>query len=417
MRIHLVAIGSHGDVLPFLAIGAEFLRRGQDVILAAPAPFADHAARIGLPFHSLGDDCDYRRITADPELWHPRRGAAALFGNMAASTEQTYRWIAANARKGHSIVVASTLAFGARVAQEKLRLPVITIHAMPLLMESRYASPILPGVPLPSWVPSRLRHWVGRGADRYVIGPAALPTINAFRQELGLNPVRRLRYWWNSPSRVLLLFPDWFAASQPDWPQQAMHVGFPIADRFGDTDRLGARLTRFMQGNDPPLVFTYGSAMRQASGFFRTALAICERLGRRGVLLAPEHGQVPESLPETLIHVPYAPLSVLLPRSAALIHHGGIGTVAQALAAGTPQMIVPVAFDHFDEAARVKRLGAGLSLSRRRFTPARGARRLRRLLASAEVASACGDLKRRLDGLDGVAAACDAIEKMAPRRR
>ncbi|WP_311276251.1 nucleotide disphospho-sugar-binding domain-containing protein [Methylobacterium sp. WCS2018Hpa-22] len=417
MRIHLIALGSYGDVLPFLAIGAECLRRGHDVILAAPAPFADHATRIGLPFHSLGDSDDYRRIVSDPRLWHPRQGAAALFGNMAAATEQTYRWIAENARKGRSIVVASTLAFGARVAQEKLRLPVITIHAMPMLMESRYASPILPGVPLPSWAPSRLRHWIGRGADRYVIGPAALPYINAFRQELGLNPVRRLRYWWNSPSRILLLFPDWFARAQPDWPQQAVHVGFPIADRFGDTDRLGLHLSRFLKAGDPPLVFTYGSAMRQATAFFRTALAICQRLGRRGVFLAPEQGQVPEILPETVIHVPYAPLSALLPHAAALIHHGGIGTVAQALAAGTPQMIVPVAFDHFDEAARVKHLRAGTSLSRRRFTPWRGARRLRRLLASPEVAQACQELRLRFNGQDGVSAACDAIEQMAPRRR
>lgn len=387
------------------------------MILAAPAPFSRHAARIGLPFHPLGDAADFEGIVSEPHLWHPRRGALALFGRMAAATGQTYDWLAATAQRGRSIVVASTLAFGARVAQEKLRLSVVTVHAMPLLMESRYASPILPGIPLLEWTPSGFRHWVGRGADKYVIGPAALPTLNAFREGLGLSPVSRLRYWWNSPTRVLLLFPDWFATAQPDWPQQAVQVGFPIADRFGDTDRLDPGLTAFLDDGDPPLVFTYGSAMRRGGAFFRTAVELCRRMGRRGVLLAPQNGQVPENLPDGIVHLPYAPLSQLLPRSGALIHHGGIGTVAQALAAGIPQLIVPVAFDHFDEAARVKRLGVGSSLSGRRFTPARAARALRRLLASDAVARACQLSRLRLSGQDGIGSACDAIEQMTLKRR
>src|SRR6202012_1799180 len=55
----------------------------------------------------------------------------------------------------------------------------------------------------------------------------------------------------------------------------------------------------------------------------------------------------------------YVPLRALLPRCAALVHHGGIGTTAEALRAGVPQVIVPLAFDQFDNAARVRALGAG----------------------------------------------------------
>lgn len=113
-----------------------------------------------------------------------------------------------------------------------------------------------------------------------------------------------------------------------------------------------------------------------------------------------------------MIHAAYAPLSALLPRCAALIHHGGIGTVAQALSAGIPQLIVPVAFDHFDEAERVRHLGLGTTLSRRRFTPARAARHLDQLLASPEVARRCRQARDRMAGEDGVSSACDRIEAM-----
>ena len=107
------------------------------------------------------------------------------------------------------------------------------------------------------------------------------------------------------------------------------------------------------------------------------------------------------------------PFSALLPRCAALIHHGGIGTVAQALAAGIPQLVVPVAFDHFDEGRRLDALGLGAAVSRRRFTPARAARILGRLLASPDVTRACADAKARIAASDGIAEACDRIAELA----
>jgi UDP:flavonoid glycosyltransferase YjiC (YdhE family) len=267
-------------------------------------------------------------------------------------------------------------------------------------------------LPLPENLPPHLRHWIGRGADRIVIDPAALPSLNAFRARLGLPPVRRLRHWWNSPQRVLLAFPDWYAAPQPDWPSQALQVGFPLADRFGDVADLDPAVTAFLEAGAPPLAFTYGSAMVQAQGFFQTALDLCTQLGRRGIFLAPQGGQVPDDLPPEVLHVPYAPFSRLLPRCAALIHHGGIGTVAQALATGCPQLVVPIAFDHFDEARRLRLLGVGSSLSGRSLTPAGAGREVQRLLTDPSVARACSTAKARMIEEDGVGAACDAVEAL-----
>lgn len=412
MQIKLVAVGSHGDVLPFIGLGVELLRRGHGVVLAAPAPFAALAARVHLPFHALGTGADYDRTVGSPELWHPIRGAALLFRHFAAATERTYDWLARTSRPGDTLVVASTLGVGARVAQDKFGLPVVTVHVMPMMVESRDAAPVLPGIPFAHRLPSRLRHWLGRGAERYVIGPAALPPLNALRRRFDLAPVRRLRHWWNSPTRILLMFPDWFAAPQADWPAQATLVGFPLVDRLGDAEALPPALRDFLDSGPAPLVFTYGSAMRQGQAFFRTACALCRATGRRGVLLAPQADQVPDDLPPGVIHLPYAPLSALLPRAAALIHHGGIGTVAQALGAGVPQLVVPVAFDHFDEGRRLQRLGVGAVLNRRRFTPARAARTLSRLLASEAVARACATARARMTREDGITAACDEIERL-----
>ncbi|RPJ39015.1 MAG: hypothetical protein EHM35_03255, partial [Planctomycetaceae bacterium] len=63
------------------------------------------------------------------------------------------------------------------------------------------------------------------------------------------------------------------------------------------------------------------------------------------------------------LHFPYVPLSSVLPRAAAVVHHGGIGTTGQAFAAGIPQLVVPFTDDQSDNAARVQRTGAGVTMS------------------------------------------------------
>src|SRR5262249_31774015 len=131
-------------------------------------------------------------------------------------------------------------------------------------------------------------------------------------------------------------------------------------------------------------------------------LAGTQRLGRRAVVLTPHREQVPAPLPAGALWLPYVPLAALLPRAAALVHHGGIGTTAEALRAGVPQVIVPLAYDQFDNAARwacdrCDRAGgvAALAAGAREAGGTAGARpraraRTRgRLLDSADVRAGC----------------------------
>ncbi|MBD8906962.1 glycosyltransferase [Methylorubrum zatmanii] len=413
MHFLLTALGTHGDVLPFLALGQCLTQRGHRVSLHAPEPFRLSAERAGLGFDPICSQAEYDRALIASDLWHPRRGIAPLFEMTVGVADRTARWIAAKAAEAPCLVVASPNALGARLAQDQHGVPVITVHVTPYLIESRSAAPWLPGIPVQALLPSRLRHWLGRGADRFVIDPAALPHLNALRSRADLPAVKRLRFWWNSPSRMILMFPAWYVPPQLDWPEQAVQVGFPMADQLGDAEDLAPELRAFLDAGPPPLVFTYGSGMRRSAHFFAVAVEICRRMGRRGVLLAREEGQVPANLPADIIHLRYAPLSLLLPRSAALIHHGGIGTVAQALAAGVAQMVVPVAFNHFDDGRRLARLNIGTMLRQRAFTPGRAQRAIERMLGSPGMAAARAAAAARMAADRGAEAACDEIERVA----
>jgi UDP:flavonoid glycosyltransferase YjiC (YdhE family) len=115
-------------------------------------------------------------------------------------------------------------------------------------------------------------------------------------------------------------------------------------------------------------------------------------------------------LPKTVRHFSYAPFSKILPRAAALVHHGGIGTSAQAMAAGCRQLITPFAHDQFDNAHRLCRLGVGRSIDARKYTAKAATRELGSLLGDAGVTSKCEAVAGRMVHDDCVERTCELIE-------
>ncbi len=237
-----------------------------------------------------------------------------------------------------------------------------------------------------------------------------IPEVFALRKELGLprgaNPL-----FAHSPRLSLALFSKWLADRPPDWPPQTVVTGFPFYDRG---EAAPPELDPFLAAGPPPVVFTLGSsAVRAAGNFFHESLAAAQRLGVRAVLVAGSDPQgLPPRLPENVLAIPYAPHAEVMPRGAVTVHQGGIGTTAQALRAGKPELIVPFGHDQFDNANRVKRLGAGEILTRQRYTAVNVERALRRLLTERSYAEAAARLGERVRAERGSEAAADAIERL-----
>ena len=112
-------------------------------------------------------------------------------------------------------------------------------------------------------------------------------------------------------------------------------------------------------------------------------------------------------------HFGFVPLSKLLPHTAALVHHGGIGSCAQGLAAGVPHVVQPMSYDQFDNSRRLVRLGVAAEVSVHNFRGRAVADALAPLLDSPTVAARCRELAARCDGPAALAAACDALEQLA----
>jgi UDP:flavonoid glycosyltransferase YjiC (YdhE family) len=153
--------------------------------------------------------------------------------------------------------------------------------------------------------------------------------------------------------------------------------------------------------------------MRHGEQFFADCIEACQRLGRRGILLTQHPEQLPTSLPDGIRHFKYLPFSQVFPHAAALVHHGGIGTTAHAIAAGIPQVIRPMAHDQPDNAARVTNIGIGAKLDPNKFTGKSLVDKLDSLLSSSDVLERCRTFASRIDPAGALGAACKEIETFA----
>ena len=412
MRFVMTPVGSSGDVHPFVGLGRALATRGHDVVIVTAGSFEQVVRKAGLGFHATISAEEFDIVSKHPDLWHPRRGLQLVMSQVASKLQYAYERLQEVYEPGRTVLVGHGLSFATRLLEEKHGAPAATLHLAPSIFRSDYQQPAFaPGHDLSS-APRWVKRTIWWAVDRLLIDPKIVPALNRFRRDLDLPPVSRVfRHWIHSPRRVIGLFPEWFAPPQADWPSPLRLTGFPQYDE-SDQQQLSPGLLRFLDRGTRPIVFTPGSANQAAERFLRAAVDASTRLNRRAVLLTRYTAQLPP-LPPNVHHEGFAPLSRLLPRCAALVHHGGIGTLAQGLAAGVPQLTMPMGFDQPDNTTRLFRLGVARWVTPKHFTGERVAAALRALLEDPQVALACARWSNELKASSALERSCDLLEELA----
>src|SRR5882762_8293291 len=367
VHIIVIAVGTSGDVHPLLGLSRTFAKLGHRVSFCTSPAFAQVVERCGLRFLPFGTTEEYYAAINNPALWNPRTSLKTLWKAVAVRIRPLFDLLAAEADKD-TIMAAHPWAFGARLLQEKHGVPLVSLQISPSTFLWAF--------------------------DRGVLDRICAPDINRLRLDLGLPPVKRIMgRWMHSPQGVLGLFPDWFAQPQTDWPPKVTLTGFPLFDE-ADFRNVDEELEDFLAKGPAPIVFTPGSTLVDGLSYYKAAAAAVNALDCRGIFLASQATALPQLTPNILVRS-YVPLSGLLPRARALVHHGGIGTASQAFAAGIPQLITPFAHDQFDNAARVESLGCGVQMRSYASGPAM-LEALKQLLADELIQSNCTAFRARV---------------------
>ncbi len=417
-KIVLNTFGSFGDLHPYLAIAIEMKKRGHQPLVATAEVYRKKIEAEGIAFAPVRPDLG--ELMSQTEflklLWDPKHGTEYLIRDyLLPAVTQAYEDLAP-ACEGTDLLFTHFAAYAGPIVAEVQKLRWMSIALQPTIFFSKYDPPVMAAAPWAKHLYS-LGPWVF--ASMMKLGeirttPWVRPLLD-LRETLGLprcpNPMIKGQF---SPYGTLALFSEHFAKPQPDWPSNTVVTGFVSYDKLGEGFGLTPNKTgldKFLDAGAPPVIFTLGSSATMAAGrFFEESIMAAQKLGVRAVLLVGKTDEPPRCGDASIYVTDYAPYSELLPRGAATVHQGGIGTTAQALRAGRPMIVVPWAHDQPDNAERCCQLGVSRLIGRGKYRADLVARELGQLLNDASYGQKAKTIAQRLAAEDGLKTACDAIE-------
>lgn len=177
-------------------------------------------------------------------------------------------------------------------------------------------------------------------------------------------------------------------------------------------------LRRFLAGGEPPVALGLGSmghtGASEAGRIVSLTARALGRAGLRGVLIS-DHAGADADLPENVLRVPGGlPYDWLFPRVSVAVHHGGAGTTAEALRAGTPSVVVPVVPDQEFWGWRLHTLGAAPPpIPHRALTPERLLHAIRQAATDPHMRRRRQALAAQISAEDGISHAVEAFERHA----
>jgi UDP:flavonoid glycosyltransferase YjiC (YdhE family) len=394
MRFLVAAFGDPGHVFPAIALGRALAGRGHEVTIETWEERRAAVEDAGLGFAAAEE---YRMFPPpDPdsaEGAHAAEAARALLPLL----EQM---------RPHA-VVSDILTLAPALAAELVGVPRATLvpHIYPV---------VEPGLPFFAVGLQPPRTPLGRGIWR--AGQRALNVgleqgrrdLNRQRARLGLPPTKRFHGGISPELALVGTFPQLEYPRR--WPA-GVEVTGPMTFEIPHPE------IELPPGEAPLVLVAPSTAHDSGNQLVRTALAALAREPVR--VVATTNRVVPQSpieVPDNAILVDWLSYSQLMPAASLVVSHGGHGTVARALGAGTPLLISPFIGDMSETAMRVSWAGAGLSLPRRlcRSGPLRWA--ARRILGDPSFTERAGELAAWGRDNNGAERGAELVESLARAR-
>jgi sterol 3beta-glucosyltransferase len=410
MKITIFAAGSRGDIQPCIALSRRLQQAGYQVCLAAPEDFAGFIEKHAVSFYPLRGDVqqimasDTGRKFMETGGANPIKSIRAMRTMIAPIVTRMMENAYAACRDANALICLGVFSPLGHAIAEALDIPIINVEPTPLLPTRAFAAP--------SWPIQRnlggLHNYISGMAMLQVIWMWYRPFVKEFRQRLGLSTNGSAGLYHSLRSTPMLsAYSPSIIPRPPDWPKSVHVTGYFFLESQAEW-QPSTELSAFLEAGDPPVYIGFGSMggrnPEQLAKLVSEALA---RSGQRGLLLTGWGGLCTELVPDNVFVVDAVPHSWLFPRMAAVVHHGGAGTTAEALRAGVPAVIIPFVFDQPFWGARIKALGLGPDpIPLKKLTADALANAIRIAVTDSDIrqrANACGEAIRAEDGTGNAA--------------
>ncbi|HEV7563892.1 MAG TPA: nucleotide disphospho-sugar-binding domain-containing protein [Solirubrobacterales bacterium] len=394
LRVLVAAFGDAGHAFPAIALGKALAGRGHKVVVETWEERRGAVEGAGLGFAAAEE---YRMFPPpEPDSDDGRHAAEAARALLPLLEEL----------RPHA-AVSDILTLAPALAAERAGVPLATLipHIYPVV------EPGLPffaiGLRAPRTPLGRAGWRAGQGALRVGLEHGRRD-LNQQRQRLGLPPVDRFHGGISPDLALVATYPQLEYPRR--WPPGVQVTG-PMTFELPHPEIL-------LPPGDQPLVLVAPSTAHDSDNHLvRSALAaLAEEPVRVVATTNRVVPQQPIEVPANAVLVDWLSYSQLMPAASLVVSHGGHGTVARALGAGTPVLISPITGDMSETAMRVDWAGCGLSLPWRLCRPAPLRWAVRRLLGDGSFAARAAEIAAWGRENDGAERGAGLVEELARRR-
>ncbi len=386
MRVLFSSMRLTGHIRPLLPYARALLSGGHEVLVSTPENGAAIVRDAGLAHAVSGfpDEAELRPIW-DTLAKMPREEAletilAKLFAGrypqaalpMLSETIRSWK---------PNLLVRESMEFGAVIAAAEAGIPVVRVATTNAEFEA----------------------WVMRRA----VGP-----VDLLRQEAGLHPDH------GAALRAAPAFTSFPPSLDGDIETTAAQAPFRVRTETESVDPASTAPAWAHDDGHPLLFITFGTLAAvspKSPTLYRAALDAVAALPLRVLLstgVEMDHADL-GAIPENVTVVPWVPQSEIYPRAAALLCHGGAGTVLAALTHGLPMVVTPLGADQPVTAHLVEATGAGISLPDPDALSLRAG--LERALHDANMRTASGRIAREIAAMPSMAVAVQELERFAAK--
>ena len=411
----ITTLGSYGDILPFITLAESIKALGHEVTFVSNPYFKKDVTDKNIHFFALGSKDDFLRITLSD--FRVDKGSVTflkelVFDHLGALNQFIFEQKKVNKK---IIVICNfvTLLNAKAIRELNEGIQIISAHLSPWSFYSLYDNDKLMAYsPYQSMALKDKENLWNIFSKKY---RDILPGLNEAREKLNLAPITNLHQYLTKQDQFhLTLFPKWFAKKNLDWPSNIIYGDF-IYNKAQTTNKISQQLNEFIKSGDKPILISHPTlqeryARTQETYLYRLINHVTKKNKYRFIFSSPDLENITSDNP-AIFHSGVLNHDHVLPEMKLLIHHGGVGTIAQALKWGIPQVMYGNDLDQIYNARLVEKLGAGILMKESQPTEYEFLTYIEKLILEGTIKNQCVSIKEKfMDALSPIQIA-DMINK------